>query len=284
MDLGTHNSYQLLDSGAGLKLEQFGPYRLSRPCAQAVWKPLLPKNAWLASDAVFTRENDLKWQNNSSLPEAWTINAAGLKFKISPTDFGHLGLFPEQQDFWEWLPTFVTPEKERLNILNLFAYSGGSTLAAANCGAAVCHLDASKGMVSWARENALLNNLQDAPIRWIVDDVHKFLARELRRGMRYDGIILDPPTFGRGAKGELFKIEEDLSALLETCRTLLSSQPRFLFFSCHSPGFTPIVMHHLMQQLTQGLGGVIHSGEMLLRGHGNVLPVPSGAYARWACV
>jgi 23S rRNA (cytosine1962-C5)-methyltransferase len=286
MNKSVQHSYTLLDSGEGFKLEQFGHYRLSRPCSQAVWKQVLPKSEWLAADAYFTREGDAKWQIKRELPDSWTISIADLIFKISTTDFGHLGIFPEQRDCWEWLPLIIEQAKqagrERVNVLNLFAYSGGSTLAAAKSGAHVCHLDASKGMVHWAKENAALNNLQEAPIRWIVDDVNKFLAREQRRGIQYDGIILDPPTFGRGVKGEIFKIEEDLQDILQKCASLLTSKPLFVFFSCHSPGFSPIVMHHLLSQMMETHQGNVEAGEMVLRGSDEaVLSLPSGVYARW---
>lgn len=277
-------AYALIDSGQGRKLERFGPHLLSRPAAQAVWKQLLPESDWQKADALFTREGENKWIKTSHLPESWAIEAAGIRFKISPTDFGHLGVFPEQIPFWIWIQETIKhalKSRKEVQVLNLFAYSGGSTLAAAKAGAQVCHLDASKGMVAWARENAALNNIENAPIRWIVDDASKFLAREIRRGKRYDAIILDPPSFGRGAKGELFKIEEDLPRILEDCRTLFSDHPLFLLFSCHTPGFTPIAMQHLTAQMMHGLGGKIDVGEMVLEGGPQVLSLPSGTYARW---
>jgi 23S rRNA (cytosine1962-C5)-methyltransferase len=278
-----YQTYHLIDSGHGRKLEQFGPYRISRPCAQAVWNPLLPASEWKQSHATFTREGDSKWTTVGQLPDCWTITVSDITFKISTTDFGHLGIFPEQRHFWEWIQSTIKEAKTKrptLNVLNLFAYSGGSTLAAAKGGAQVCHLDASKGMVSWARENAALSGLQEAPIRWIIDDVSKFLAREVRRGTRYDAIILDPPSFGRGAKGEIFKIEDHLQPILKDCQTLLSDHPLFILFTCHSPGFSPIVMNHLLSQMMAPYKGKIDTGEMLLEGKG-ALPLPSGVYARW---
>lgn len=281
----TKNSYTLVDSGDGRKLEQFGPYLIDRPCAQAVWKKQLSDRDWVNCDAVFTREGESRWIFNRTLPETWSIEVSSIKFKISPTDFGHLGIFPEQHEFWEWIQKTVSQEAvlrtRPLNVLNLFAYSGGSTLAAAKGGAQVCHLDASKGMVAWARENAALNNLSEAPVRWIIDDAQKFLVREMKRGVRYDAIILDPPTFGRGAKGELFKIESDLMRLLDQCRGLLSDSPLFVLFSCHTPGFTPLVMQHTLSQMVDGLKGSIDIGEMALNGDRGALPIPSGVFARW---
>ncbi len=274
-------SYALIDSGDGRKLERFGPYVLSRPCSQAVWRPQLPAAKWNQADASFSREQENNWANLQSLPEIWQIEVANLIFKISPTDFGHLGIFPEQKTFWEWIQAIIKPHaKSKPRVLNLFAYSGGSTLAAAKAGAAVCHLDASKGMVAWARDNAALNGLEEAPVRWIVEDVKKFLARERKRGSRYEGIILDPPSFGRGSKGELFKIEDEIVNLLQDCRDLLSDNPLFVLFSCHTPGFSPLVMQHLLSQAMQGIEGTIDVGEMVLAGQG-ALEVPSGTYARW---
>lgn len=284
-DKNKSSTYQLVDSGSGRKLEQFGPVLISRPCAQAVWKPLLDPIEWEKADAIFTRENDNKWIKKKELKDSWTVKVADMVFKISPTDFGHLGIFPEQIDFWLWLEEVIKKAKsigrKEVHILNLFAYSGGATLAAAKAGAHVCHLDASKGMVAWARENCTLNMLEKAPIRWIIDDVSKFLGRELRRSKRYDGIIFDPPSFGRGAKGEVFKIEEDLPGIMDNCRALLSDDPLFVLFSCHTPGFSPLVMHHLLSQMLSGLSGSIDIGEMVLKGKQTVLPLPSGTYARW---
>lgn len=278
-------SYELLDSGEGYKLECFGAYTLARPCSQAVWKKSASQKIWQQADATFTRTEDNRWNKRGELPNSWSIQVEGISFKLSLTDFGHLGIFAEQRPFWAWITALIKKKvlerKEAPKVLNLFAYSGGSTMAAALGGAQVCHLDASKGMVSWARENATLNGLQNAPIRWIIEDVQKFLEREIRRNSRYDAIILDPPTFGRGSKAELFKIEEHIIPLLENCRKLLTDNPLFILFSCHTPGFTPTVLSQLLQQQVQGLGGTIDSGEMLLTGKEKTFAIPSGAFARW---
>lgn len=273
------NSYEYLDSGDGLKLERFGPYVLSRPCAQAVWKKRLPEKTWQEADATFTREPENRWIKKKGLPAEWSCDVDGLLFKIQPTDFGHLGIFPEQRAQWKWMRETLKKNPKR-SALNLFAYSGGATLSSAQGGAELCHLDASKGMVAWARENAALNKLDGAPIRWIIDDVSKFLERELRRGRQYDAIILDPPTFGRGAQGELFKIEEAITDLLKKCVSLLTPKPLFILFSCHTPGFTPIVLENLLKDATGHLKGSMVSGEMLLEGKVGA-PLPSGAFARW---
>ncbi len=279
------SGYTLLDSGEGEKLEAFGEIILNRPAAQAVWKKQQPAGVWNGATASFDRIKGNTWVNRHSLPEEWRIEVEGITFKLSSTDFGHLGIFPEQATSWQWLRRILRSGTGRTgrrpSVLNLFAYSGGSTMASALEGAAVCHLDASKGMVDWARENAALNGLSDAPIKWLVDDAIKFLRREVRRGNRYDGIILDPPSFGRGKKGEIFKIERDILPTLDLCGELLSDEPLFLLFSCHTAGFTPRVMENLLTQLMAGKKGSIESGEMFLLGRGDTFPLPNGTWARW---
>ena len=274
------NGYELLDSGNGAKLERFGEVVLARPCAQAVWQPQRPAR-WKSADATFDREDGNRWHGRNRLPQEWVIDVDGTRFRLSGTDFGHLGIFPEQRAQWTWIRETVAAAGRPVRVLNLFAYSGGSTLAAARGGAEVCHLDASKGMVQWARANAALNGLESHPIRWIVDDAHKFLNREIRRGRRYDGIILDPPTYGRGGNGETYKIERDLTETLRLCRALLSDSSLFLLLSAHTPGHTPIVLGNVLTQALRGLGGAVTSGEMVLAGAPDVFPLPSGAYARW---
>ncbi len=279
------NGYELLDSGSFQKLERFGSVVLSRPCAQAVWQQTLAKADWQKVTATFFRDGGNQWRGRDKLPETWTIEVDGTKFQLSSTDFGHLGIFPEQRDQWRRIREGCTEYAKRHNrparVLNLFAYSGGSTLAAAHAGAEVCHVDASKGMVDWARKNAVLNGLEEKPIRWIVDDVTKFLERELRRDRKYDLLILDPPSYGRGAKGEVFKIENDLPPLLSLLGKLMSPQPLGVLLSCHTPELTPISLHHLLKQQFGRNGGKVEHGEMQLRGAAGVLPVPSGSFAWW---
>lgn len=280
------SDYALLDSGDGRKLERFGAHVLARPCAQAVWRPRLPPAEWETAHASFDRESGNRWRGREALPPHWTIEVDGLRFRLGGTDFGHLGIFPEQRESWRWIGKLVQAARaaageEPVRVLNLFAYSGGATLAAARAGAEVCHLDASAGMVEWARANAALNALEQAPVRWIVDDVHKFLTREIRRGRRYEGIILDPPSFGRGAQGEVYKIERDLPRTLDLCRQLLSAAPRFLLLSAHTPGITPVVLENLLAERLEELPGQIEGGEMLLAGAEGVRPLPSGCLARW---
>jgi len=285
-ETSTADDYALLDSGGGRKFERFGPYRLSRPASQAVWSPQQPA-LWETASAAFDREDGLNWRGRERLPDAWPVTIGGVRFRLSSTDFGHLGVFPEQRSQWAWFRERIAQASAArgapLQVLNLFAYSGGSTLAAAQAGAQVCHLDAARGMVDWARENAALNGLESAPVRWIVDDALKFLQREIRRERRYDGIILDPPTFGRGKSGEVFKIEEHLPVLMDLCRQLLSPRPAFLHLSCHTPGYTPVILHNVLRQVMASAGGKVESGEMQLTGDTPaVLPLPSGAYARWS--
>ena len=292
------DDYELLDSGDGRKLERFGKYVLARPCSQAMWRPSKSAAEWELADASFDREDGNRWHGRSNLPKEWQIETAGIRFKLGGTDFGHLGIFPEQRAQWVWIRQTIRSaieQSEQSNnrtiprVLNLFAYSGGSTMAAALGGAEVCHLDASKGMVEWARENARLNGLQDHPIRWIVDDAHKFMKREIRRGHRYDAIILDPPTFGRGAGGEMYKIERDLKDTLGLVKDLLSESPSFVLFSSHTPGLSQIVAENILGQLFPT--AALESGEMLLEPavqsnnrtieqSNNSLPCPSGIYCR----
>ena len=250
--------YELIDSGDGRKLERFGPYVLSRPCSQAVWSPQCSKEVWEKADAFFTREEKGEWNVSTKVPERWEITIDGIVMKIQRTDFGHVGIFPEQQMCWHRLKELT---KASHRVLNLFAYSGGSTLFCAQNGAKVCHVDASNGMVQWAKENAARNGFSH--IRWIVEDAIKFLKREVRRGSRYDAIILDPPSFGRGSKGEVFKIERDIQQLLFLCKECLEKEAAYLLFSCHTPGFTPTTLSHLLEDIFSD--GEIEKGEMVLK-------------------
>lgn len=278
-----NQKYSLVDSGNEHKLEQFGEYLIMRPAAQAMWHPSLSPSTWNSTDAFFSREGGNAWQESKPLPREWIVEIEGLLFKISPTDFGHLGVFPEHSTLWKGMVDLIQKQKKPLNVLNLFAYSGGATLAAAKAGASVCHLDASKGMVAWARENAKLNKLEQAPIRWIVDDVIKFLHREVKRGIRYDGIILDPPSFGRGNNGEVFKIERDLAEILSLCYDVLTENPLFILFTTHTQGMSPLVMEHLTRQMMQNKKGKISTGEMIIPSDKG-LSLPCGSFAKWEAI
>lgn len=268
-------TYVLLDSGDGEKLERFGVYSLIRPCPQALWRKQHP-SLWKEADARFSREQAQGWHMRRPLPFTWTISLEGVILKVEPTDFGHLGLFPEHASHWGWMRRHLSPTDR---VLHLFAYAGGATLAAAQAGASVCHVDAARGMVEWAKENRALNGLVQAPIRWIVEDVLKFLKREEKRASRYDAIVLDPPTFGRGAQGEVFKIEEAMQPLLELTESLLTPQPKFVLLTCHTPGLTPIALEHLLEQRLARRAPVLESGEMCLESPG-ALSIPSGAFVR----
>lgn len=278
------SEYELLDSGGFQKLERFGPVVLARPCAQAVWRKQRPA-LWREATATFTREGGHQWKGREKLPATWEITVEGAVFRLSSTDFGHLGIFPEQRPQWrrirEACAAHARARGRAARVLNLFAYSGGSTLAAALGGAEVCHVDASKGMVDWARENARLNRLEAHPIRWIVDDVAKFLEREQRRGRQYDLVILDPPSYGRGARGEVFKIEGDLPGLLGQLARLMPEDALGLLLSCHTPELTPMSLHHLVGQEFARRGGRLEHGEMALEGGEGIWPVPSGSYCWW---
>ena len=278
------STYELLDSGGGRKLEQVGPYRLVRPASQALWAPSRPSEFWETAEACFQRgpSGSGSWQRiKHGLPPAWTLTYYGLPLNIRLTDFGHLGFFPEHGPHWQWLRERIAAAKRPVKVLNAFAYTGSSTLAAAAAGAQVVHLDAAEGIVAWARENARLAGLAEAPIRWIVEDVTRFLGREVRRGNRYDAIILDPPSFGRGPKGEVWKLTRDLNPLLELCRQVLSESPFEVVLSTHTPGITPLVLENMLA----GVMGLdrrrLHSTEMLIPQDGGSGGLPSGALARW---
>ncbi|MGE3164922.1 MAG: class I SAM-dependent methyltransferase [Planctomycetota bacterium] len=272
------NGYELIDSGQQMKLERFGPYVLARPAAQAVWAQSAA-SAWRGADATFTRESSGTgtWEFQRTLPLEWDMNSCGLTWRLRRNDFGHVGIFPEQEPCWRWIREQVQHARGASEVLNLFGYTGGSTLSAAAAGARVVHLDASKTSVKAARDNAELSGLAERPIRWIVEDAVRFVDRELRRERRYSGIVLDPPSYGRGARGETWKIEDDMLPFLEKCCRLLDTGPAFVLLSSHSPGFTPIVLANLLAGF---LDGPIESGEMVVH-EASGRPLPAGAYARW---
>ncbi len=270
--------YRYLDSGQGRKLEQFGPFLLDRPAAQALWEPQLSREHWQESSARFSRLEEAKWERKERMPSFWPVQLHDLQFKVAMTDFGHLGLFPEHAMHWQWLKKVCL---RKMKILNLFAYSGATTLFLARLGASVCHVDASKGMVAWARENSKLNGLEKAAIRWIVDDVSKFLKREIKRGSQYDAVILDPPSFGRGAQGQVFKIEKDLAQLLLLSLSVLTDKPHFCLFTSHTPSLTPLVLANLLEERFGPFFGKVDFGEQVLQGE-NTYCLPMGSYARWS--
>lgn len=283
----TDNEYVLLDSGNEMKLERVGEYTLIRPSPQAIWRPQLPQADWNRADAIFTRsaEGSGTWEWRSKVKREFDIIYNSIIFNIHLTDFGHLGLFPEQAANWDWLRKIVRKRLVRtgyrnLHILNLFGYTGGSTLACSQAGAHLIHLDAAKGVVDWARKNTQQCRMEDRPIRWLVEDAMKYVEREMRRNHTYQGIILDPPSFGRGPKGEVFKIEKDLMPLLEGCQALLAKDALFMLYTCHTPGFTPITLENQLLSMLTDRNGSLESGEMLLTAQSG-RQLPSGSYARW---
>jgi 23S rRNA (cytosine1962-C5)-methyltransferase len=287
--------YALLDCGDGLKQERWGEYTLVRPDPQIIWPRHgeIPGARWEQWDGFYHRSEHGggRWEFRRALPESWTVRyePLGLAFKIRPTSFKHTGLFPEQATNWEWFHAKILSGRSALgrpvNVLNLFGYTGAATVAAAKAGAAVCHVDAAEGMVKWCRENAALSGLAAAPIRYIVDDCLKFARRELKRGHRYDAIIMDPPTYGRGSTGEMWKLEEHLWELLITCRQLLSDQPLFFLINAYTARLSPTVLANLLAELMHPAGtprtGTITAGEVGLpiRRDGKILPC--GIYGRW---
>jgi 23S rRNA (cytosine1962-C5)-methyltransferase len=276
-----HNEYELLDSGDGQKLERFGDVVLSRPCGQAVWGKHKP-DTWATSAASFDRERGWQTRDHAQLPASWVVTINDISMRLKPTPAGHIGVFPETRSLWGWITeTLESLSGQDTNVLNLFAHSGGATLAAARAGCSVCHVDSSRSMVTRARENAGLNRLDAAPIRWIVEDVGKFLDREIRRGRNYDAIMLDPPSFGRGSKGEQYKIDRDLAPTLLQCKALLTDEPAFVLLTSHTEGVTTVHLESLMRDLLDC--GEIASGVMELTGASDVRPVSSGVWARWSC-
>ncbi len=275
------DNYALLDSGEGEKLEKYGEYILSRPDPQALWRKRLPNKEWDKSDAIFLRDGrSTEWKIKKDMPKRWEVEVQGLKFWVKPTSFKHTGLFPEQSSNWYWLSGIVKSKKQSLEILNLFGYTGGATLAVAKAGAKVCHVDGSKVAVNWARENAILNNLEDKPIRWIVEDVVKFVKREIKRGHKYDGIIMDPPAFGHGPTGEMWKIEDNFLDLLDLCKELLSDNPAFLLINGYSSGYSAIAYENALGDLVEEKGE-IEKGALTIRERDTERILPCGIFARW---
>ena len=278
------SGYHLLDTGHGAKLEQVGPYRLVRPAPQALWRPTHPPQVWETAVACYRRQSSGAgaWTCKQQLLPAWTVTYCDLTLKVKLTDFGHVGFFAEHGAHWQWVYQRIYAAPRPIRLLNAFAYTGGMSLAAAMAGATVVHLDAAEGIVAWARDNAQLCGLADAPIRWVVEDVSKFLRREVRRGHKYDAIVLDPPSFGRGSKGEVWKLERDLPALLDLCRQVLSHEPLFVLLSAHTPGVTPCVLEHLLADMLGHGGGRLMSMEMVIPYRDGTRVLPSGALARWS--
>ncbi len=274
--------YELLDCGGGERLERWGDYILVRPDPQAIWRKSGHK-AWNSPNARYNRSSDGggSWEVRT-LPKEWRIRYRDLVFNVKPMSFKHTGIFPEQAVNWDFVTEIIRNSKRQISVLNLFAYTGGATLAAAAAGASVCHVDAAKGMVQWARENAKASSLDKKPIRWIVDDCRKFLEREIRRGHRYDAVIMDPPSYGRGPSGEIWKLEDDISSFLELVSAVLSENPLFVLVSSYTAGLSPSVMDYLLSSvIKQRLGGKTDCSELGLKVLSTGLVLPCGSAARW---
>lgn len=279
--------YALLDSGEGEKLERYGKYVLARPDPQALWPKHLQKE-WAGADAVFIRRGKtVEWKKKKTLPKEWPVSIGGFTMEIRPTSFKHTGLFPEQLPNWTWIGKKIADEKlknkgKKISVLNLFGYTGGATLACAKAGAEVVHLDGSKMAITWARKNAALSGLEAAPIRWILDDAIGFLRREVKRGNRYDGIIMDPPAFGHGPKGEVWRIEEQFAELLELCKNVLSSDPLFFLINGYASGYSPIAYENNLKEMMRSTGGTIEIGELTIAEANSNRLLPAGIFARWS--
>ncbi|MEK7801917.1 MAG: class I SAM-dependent methyltransferase [Pseudomonadota bacterium] len=282
------SDYALLDSGAGRKLERYGKIVVDRPEPQALWSPSLPQAQWAAAHAVFSDSGGEdsetgKWQiNRDHTPESWDVVWKDITVICRLMSFRHMGLFPEQLTHWDWVSARIKAAGRPLNVLNLFAYTGAATLAAAAAGASVTHLDASKKAIQWGKDNQEASNLLDKPIRWICDDAKGFVARELRRGRKYDGIILDPPKFGRGPDGERWQIEEDLAPFLKDCAALLSDDPSFMILTAYAMRLSSISLASVMEDAMVGRSGNIDQGELLIKQESGNRYLSTSLYARWS--
>jgi len=279
------SDYALVDSGRGRKLERYGRYRIIRPEPQALWTPRLSEAEWARADAEFTGEDDEsdgRWRYPKKLPEDWPMAYGSIRFTGRFTSFRHVGVFPEQEAHWRWIAETLRRAKRQTRVLNLFGYTGLASFVAAAEGASVTHVDASKKAIAWARENQALSGMSEKPIRWIMDDAMKFIRREQRRGNRYDGIILDPPKFGRGPNGEVFDLFVDLPELMPICRELLAEDALFLVLTAYSIRASFMAIHELSAEALAGLGGRLESGELLLREESGGRLLSTSLFSRWS--
>ena len=282
--------YELLDCGGGEKLERWGDYLLVRPDPQVIWDTPKKENGWRKMNGHYHRSSKGggEWEF-FQLPKEWTIQYSlpinkKLTFHLKPFSFKHTGLFPEQAANWNWFSQLIADavsKGRQVKVLNLFAYTGGATLAAAAAGASVTHVDASKGMVTWAKENAISSGLKDAPIRWLVDDCVKFVEREIRRGNHYDAIIMDPPSYGRGPKGEIWKIEESVYPLIQLCSQILTDNPLFFLINSYTTGLQPAVLSYMISTVLGTANGTVTASEIGLPVSSNGLVLPCGASGRY---
>ena len=284
------NDYEVLDTSAGEKLERWGDYILVRPDPQVIWNTPHKVREWKQKNGHYHRSNKGggQWEF-FDLPEQWEISYGNLKFHLKPFHFKHTGLFPEQAVNWEWSGNLIREAKKKnpgkeIKVLNLFAYTGGATVACADAGAAVTHVDASKGMLTWAKENAAASGLANAPIRYLVDDCVKFVEREIRRGNHYDAIIMDPPSYGRGPKGEIWKIEEKIFPLVQLCTKVLADKPLFFLINSYTTGLQPAVLSYMLNlEIKSRFGGTVEADEIGLPVRGKQgLVLPCGASGRWS--
>ena len=276
--------YELLDSGAGEALERVGPYTLLRPEPQAIWSKALSQEQWAAADAVMvptSGEQGGYWTFTKPMGENWVIDYKGLKSEIRLSTSRHIGVFPEQATHWDWIGDQIRTAKRPLKVINLFGYTGMATAAAARAGAQVTHVDASKHAVEWASHNLALSGLDKAPVRWLVEDARKYLKREAKRKSFYDGIILDPPKFGRGPGGRVWEYFEDISSLLKLCQRVLTPNPRFICLTSYAIQASALVPHQALQEIVSGFGGEITSGELVTveKSRGRILS--HALYTRW---
>ncbi len=274
--------YEVLDTSCGEKLERWGDYFLVRPDPQVIWNTPKADSRWKRCNGHYHRSSrgGGEWEF-FDLPEQWTIKYRDLTFNLKPFSFKHTGLFPEQAVNWDWCAEKIRSAGRSVKVLNLFAYTGGATISAAAAGASVTHVDASKGMVTWARENAVSSGLKDAPIRWLVDDCGKFVEREIRRGNHYDAIIMDPPSYGRGPKGEIWKMEESIYPFLIQTAKLLSDKPLFFLINSYTTGLQPAVLSYMLSTVLKPFGGHVEAQEVGLPVTKSGLVLPCGASGRW---
>jgi 23S rRNA (cytosine1962-C5)-methyltransferase len=285
MRTGAWDAYGLIDSGAGRKLERYGAYRVVRPEPQCLWRPALSDDTWNSADAVFDPEGEDdagRWRFAAGALEPFTLGWRGVRFLGRFTPFRHLAFFPEQAGNWEWLADRIGASGKPLKILNLFGYTGVASLACASAGASVTHVDASRRSVAWARENAELSGLTDRPIRWLTEDARKWVARERRRGARYDGIVLDPPKYGRGPDGEVWRLLEDLPELIAGCAELLSDDASFLLLNAYAERISGLALAALLADALAGRGGRVDWGELALMEDGGERGVGVSFFARWS--
>lgn len=276
--------YEIIDMASGEKLEKWGNITLIRPDPQIIWKEKTYPNKWKTADAKYKRSNTGggNWEYNKNLPKSWQIKYKNLTFNIKPMGFKHTGLFPEQAVNWDWMIEKIESEKREIKVLNLFAYTGGATVACLSAGASVCHVDSSKGMVSWAKENVTSSNLQDKKVRYIIDDVIKFVNREIRRGNKYDAIIMDPPSYGRGSNGEVWQFEENINDLVNLCTKVLSDNPLFFLINSYTTGISSKVLENILKiNIKNKYKGKYTSGEIGLPMSNSDLVLPCGIFGRW---